>query len=425
MHAAPAALSGALSSGAAKVKPLLRSSAAPAKLTTLDGAGGATLPHLSVSVFPAAKLFPRGIVLGSLTLLAGEPGAGKSTLCLQLAHNFSATAPVLYFSSEESASQVKERGVRMGSFSKNFSLAESTSIEEIVATIEHHKPKVVFIDSLQRVVSSETESEAGSINQIRIITAALMDCAKRSGVAVVLIGHVTKGGQLAGPKTLEHLVDTVLSIESDKSSKYRIVRAYKNRFGEGGTVSVMQLGSSGFIEVKDAATIFIQDYAPKPGSVISVTSIEDQFFFIEVQALVAKTTFGYAKRTASGFPKARLELLLAIMKKHLHIDFDSYDVYVNIAGGFYVDEPAMDLAVALAVLSSLKDALVPGGTVVFGELGLSGELRTVKNTSLRLSEIVKNKFTRVFAPPLQQKVQTKIEFSALSSLQEVVKYLRW
>ena len=404
------------------------------KITGLKGSSAAVktlgdLANVSVKRIPVPglfgeRIFVKGIVAGSLTLVTGDPGTGKSTICLQLASALSAEK-VLYVSAEEALTQVKERAGRLGTFGKEFLLADTTVVEDIIATIVSHKPSVVFIDSLQTITSREVGSEAGSINQVRSIAGMLTQAARDLGVAIIIIGHVTKEGDLAGPKTLEHIVDAVYYLESDRSSKYRLFRTTKNRYGDSGGVMVLHLTDKGFAEVKDAATIFIHDYQPKAGSALTITQTNEQLFFIEIQALVGKSSFGYAKRTASGFPKQRLELLLAIMKKHLHVDFDLYDVYVNVAGGFRVSEPAMDTAVALAVVSSLKDLIIPKGTIVFGELGLAGELRQVKDTAGRLREIVDNKFSTVIMPALASKVQSKLTLHACGTLADVIRVLGW
>ncbi|MEK7584521.1 MAG: DNA repair protein RadA [Patescibacteria group bacterium] len=411
-------------------KPFLKKkqnvvSGAPAQVTRLQDTSSAAIERLSATQFPAAKVFAGGLARGSLTLMTGEPGAGKSTLCLQLAHNFSGHLKVLYVTSEESVAQVRERAARMGSFGESFLLAESFDLGTILATIRTERPDVVVIDSLQTVTASEVESDAGSIQQIRTVSAQLREAAKRENTAIILIGHVTKDGALAGPKSLEHLVDAVYYLETDTKRPYRLLRSYKNRFGESGKVLVLQLTGKGMIEVANAATIFIQNYEPKPGSVITVTLLDDQIFFLEVQALVSKSAFGYAKRTSSGFSRSRLEMLLAIVKKHLHVDTDAYDVYVNIAGGFHVNEPAMDLAVVVALLSSIKEAALPGNTVVFGEVGLSGELRIVKDTAMRLTESAKNKFSIVYLPPLEKKVSSTLQLKCNSTLSELVAALAW
>lgn len=399
--------------------------ATPATVTTLDALQTQSLKRIRITGFPAARLFPDGLVAGSVTLLAGEPGAGKSTLCLSLALHASETVPVLYLTAEESAVQLKERAERLGLFGKNFSIAETNSLEEIAATIALRKPQIIFVDSLQMVVSATLPGEAGSVNMVRTIAAQLQQLSRSSGCAIIVVGHVTKDGALAGPKSLEHIVDAVYSLEADRRSAYRLLRVYKNRYGSSGTVVVMQLGNKGFTEVAHPATIFIQQYERKIGSALTITAIDDQFFFVEVQALVTKSGFGYAKRTVSGFSKSRLELLLAIMKKHLHVDTDAYDVYVNIAGGFRASEPSMDLAVAAALVSSIKEQPLPEKSVVFGEIGLSGELRVVKETAARLKEIEKNGFTAVFTPPLGGKIAGRMKVHAFERLADLVAYLKW
>ncbi|MBI4091028.1 MAG: DNA repair protein RadA [Candidatus Komeilibacteria bacterium] len=399
--------------------------AAPASVTTLDALRTQSLKRIRITGFPAERLFPEGLVAGSLTLLAGEPGAGKSTLCLSLALHASETVSALYFTAEESAVQIKERAERLGSFGKNFSIAETNLLEEIAATIAARKPQIAFVDSLQMVASSAISGEAGSVGMVRALAALLQQVAHSSGCAIIVVGHVTKDGALAGPKSLEHIVDAVYSLEADRRSAYRLLRVYKNRYGASGTVVVMQLGTQGFTEVAHPATIFIKQYEPKVGSALTITAIDDQFFFVEVQALVTKSGFGYAKRTASGFSKSRLELLLAIMKKHLHVDTDAYDVYVNIAGGFRASEPAMDLAVVAALASSIKEQALPDKSVVFGEVGLSGELRVVKETAARLKEIEKNGFSTVFIPPLGGKIAGRMKVHTFERLADLIAFLKW
>ncbi len=425
-HAKPLAAAKAARGGiAAGGKSRTAFSAAPAKVVKFSDLEQGSVQRISAKGFPFDEIFPNGIALGSLTLLTGEPGSGKSTLALQLMRTVSSEHQALYVSAEESAVQVKERANRVGAFGQHFSITESTDLEEIIATLHVQRPKVVCIDSLQAIVSAEVTGDAGSLNQIRAVTAQLLELARREQIAVLLIGHVTKDGTLAGPKSLEHLVDAVYYLEADHHSAYRLLRVYKNRYGASGAVLVMQMGGGGMTAVANPATIFIHNFSPKPGSTLTVTEIDDQFFFLEVQALVAKSGFGYAKRTASGFSKSRLELLLAIIKKQLHLDTDLYDIYINIAGGFSVHEPALDLAVLMSILSSMKEQSLPPKTVVFGELGLSGELRVVKDTGARLKTIAEHGFSTVYFPPLEQKVQSKLSLHSFASITELVKKLGW
>lgn len=381
--------------------------------------------RIAVGSFPGVKVFPQGLAQGALILLSGEPGAGKSTLALQLANNFSQGAKVLYFSAEESAVQLKERGRRLGTFGPNFFISESPSVESIIATIAAEKPKVVFIDSIQLIATDDETAESGTVGAVKLVAGKLSAAAREHQVAIIIIGHVTKDGSIAGPKSLEHVVDAVYLLAGDPATKYRLLRSLKNRFGPSGSVVVMQLASSGFHEVTDAARIFIEHFKAKVGSALTIAVIGDQMFFLEVQSLVVKSNFGYAKRTTSGFPQKRLEVILAIMKKNLDLNLDAYDVYINIAGGFQVSEPAMDLAVALSLLSSLYNKPLPESMVVFGELGLSAELRLVKDTSLRLKEIESNKFTTVILPPLGKKISSRSRLSPAVNLREVLQTLKW
>ena len=394
------------------------------EVMTFDDLSSSDLPRILATTELGKTLYPQGIPQGSLTLLAGEPGAGKSTLALQLALDFSVNGKVLYFSAEESGAQVKEKISRLGSPTANFLFSAERQLETIAATVGHHQVGVVVVDSIQTVHSQEADTESGSMQQLKICTVKLMEIAKEHNVAIIIIGHVTKEGVAAGPKTLEHLVDIVVYVEGDPDSRFRMLRSSKNRYGASGKVSVLQMTNKGLGVVKQAATAFVANFQPKVGSVLTAIVDSGQVFFLEVQSLVTSSNFGYAKRTTSGFPVKRLEVLLAVMKKRLDLDFDRYDVYVNLVGGFKVNDPAMDLAVCLSLISSAKNKILSGSTIAFGEIGLAGELRAVKESTHRIEAAAKHQFKQILLPPLKATNDT-IKLQPCESLGKVMEILGW
>ena len=399
--------------------------AKPAPVFTVKDLATSSIARLPVTGFPAAEIFPQGLAAGSLILLSGEPGAGKSTLALQLAQNACSAHKVIYFSAEEAIVQVKERAGRLGQFSDNFLLSGAQDVETLAATVRQERPQMIIVDSVQTIGSDEVEGDVGAVNLIKTVAGKLAALAQETKIAVIVIGHVTKDGLIAGPKSLEHVVDTVYLLAGDKTTKYRLLRSLKDRYGPSGRVQVMHMTSRGFRPVVDAAKIFIEDFKPKVGSALTIAQIEDRLFFLEVQALVSASSFGYAKRTATGFPPKRLAMILAIIKKHLRLDLDAYDVYINIAGGFQVTEPALDLAVALSLVSSMQDKILPEGSVVFGELGLAGELRPVSDTSGRLRQIEQNKFSDVYLPPVGQKISSRLRLTSADDLPQLLTKVKW
>jgi len=343
------------------------------------------------------KVLGGGLTSGSLILLGGDPGVGKSTLALALAANF--PEKVMYVSAEESADQVNDRYNRLATKQNNdLIFVNEDNVETIRATIEEHQPKVAIIDSLQTIFSSEIKNQAGSPNQLKAVTAKLAEIAKTENITLLLIGHVTKEGELAGPKTLEHLVDAVLYLEGDKYKQYRLLRSVKNRFGATDEVAILEMAKNGLNEVLNPSKIFLAEAKDQPGSVICPVAEGSQVFLVEVQALVAKTSFGYPKRSASGFDQKRLELLTTILTKRVGINLSNFDVYINIAGGLALKEPALDLAVSSSIISAYQDKAFSGGTVIFGEVGLGGETRAVVKTKERIKEAVKLGFKKVIMP---------------------------
>ena len=341
-----------------------------------------------------------GIVPGSLVLLGGEPGIGKSTLLLQTAaHIARATGPVLYSSGEESEHQVKSRGERLGVGDAPLYLLAETCLERVLEEMARLKPALVIVDSIQTVFSLKMQSAPGSIGQVREAATQLLFAAKAQNVPTFLVGHVTKEGSLAGPKALEHIVDTVLYFEGERQHAHRIVRAAKNRFGAVSELGVFEMTSAGLKPVPNPSAMFLAERpANSPGSAVLCCIEGTRPILVEVQALVSTSAYGYAKRTAVGLDPTRLSLLLAVMEKRAGLALGGDDVYVNIAGGMSVDEPAVDLAVVAAVASSLRNRPIAPGTAVFGEVGLAGEIRATAQAARRVREAEQMGFSRCVMP---------------------------
>src|SRR5687767_13835072 len=356
--------------------------------------------RLSTGISELDRVLGGGVVPGSLILLGGEPGIGKSTLLLQAASHFAReVGPVLYASAEESEHQVKSRGDRLGVGDSPLYLLSETCIERILEEIARLKPALVVIDSVQTVWSNKFQSAPGSIGQVREAATQFLFAAKGQNIPTVLVGHVTKDGSLAGPKVLEHVVDTVLSFEGERHHSHRVVRAVKNRFGAVSELGVFEMTGTGLRPVPNASKLFLSERATgTPGSVVLCCVEGSRPILVEVQALVSTSTYGNARRMAIGIDQNRLSLLLAVLEKRAGLTLAGDDVYVNIAGGMTIDEPAADLSVAAAVASSLRNRGLPPSTAVFGEIGLSGEIRGIPQAPLRVREAVQMGFTRVVMP---------------------------
>ena len=338
-----------------------------------------------------------GVVPGSLILLGGEPGIGKSTLTLQLAANFAAkVGKTLLASGEESAEQVALRAVRLKNSHEKLQIFTENILENLLATAKAEKPKLLIVDSVQVFASLESASMPGSIPQIRLVTERFLRFAKSTRTPVILIGHVTKDGDLAGPRLLAHLVDVVLTLEGDANYDFRILRTSKNRFGATSEVGVFEMQENGLIEVKNPSAAFLEGRAENPvGSCVAVTIEGTRPLLVEVQALTSPSVFGYPKRTASGFDLNRLQLIVAVLQKHAGLKLDSSDVFVNVVGGFRLREPAADLAVALAIASSKTKIPLDSGLAAFGEIGLTGEIRKVSQSEKRAKEAEKMGFAKI------------------------------
>lgn len=340
-----------------------------------------------------------GLVAGSLTLLGGEPGIGKSTLLLQNILSIR-NRRILYVSGEESASQLKLRADRLGKVSDNTFILTETQLDRIFTQIENVKPQLVVVDSIQTIASSDIESASGSVSQVRECAAALLRYAKESGVPVILVGHINKDGAIAGPKVLEHIVDTVIQFEGDRQYLYRILRAIKNRFGSTNEIGIYEMVAKGLREVKNPSEMLLSDNREEEmsGIAIGVTIDGTRPFLVEVQALVSSAAYGTPQRSVTGFDQRRLNMLLAVLEKRARFKLGQKDVFLNIAGGLKVTDPALDLAVVAAVMSSNFDVAVPRHAAFAGEVGLSGEIRTVTRIDQRVAEAAKLGFETIFIP---------------------------
>jgi DNA repair protein RadA/Sms len=339
-----------------------------------------------------------GIVAGSVNLLAGQPGIGKSTLLLQLAYAISARAPVLYVSGEESEHQVGLRAKRLGTLRSELQLAASNSADDIAATIASGEYKLVVVDSIQTISCSAVSSVAGSVSQITSSTRLLTLAAKQSNTALLLVGHVTKEGSIAGPKVLEHVVDTVLQLEGDRYGGFKVLRAIKNRFGSTNEAGIFEMAEEGLQPVANPSAALLAERQASDGSVVLAALEGTRPVLVEVQALVNRTSYGYPKRTASGFDLNRLNLLVAMLERRTKLKLGEQDIYINIVGGIQIREPAADLAVCLAIGSAAKGLQLKKNAVVFGEVGLSGEIRHVPYVEKRLAEAKKLGFDGAIGP---------------------------
>jgi DNA repair protein RadA/Sms len=325
-----------------------------------------------------------GLVPGSFILLGGEPGIGKSTLSIQIA---SMIPNCLYISGEESVEQIKLRAERLSLKTDTVHLLNETHVETIIATIEAVKTPLVIIDSIQTMYSSEVEGEQGNISQLRACTVKLLEIAKSTNTAIVLIGHVTKEGTVAGPRTLEHLVDTVLYLEGDRYHNIRILRTVKNRFGSTDEVGMFEMNEKGLLDVENPSSMLLAERGESmPGSVVTCLTEGTRSLLVEVQALITKTSFGYPVRKASGFDMNRLHVLIAVLQRRAGLNLAQYDVHINVVGGVEASEPAADLAICLAIASAYKDKALGNDLAVFGEVGLGGEIRSVRFLEKRIKE---------------------------------------
>lgn len=344
-----------------------------------------------------------GLVPASVTLIAGQPGIGKSTLLMQLTYQIARDVPVLYVSGEESAGQVKVRATRLGASHENLYLTSSTSADDIAATIASGKYKLVVVDSIQTLAMQALSSAAGSVGQITNSSNLLTQAAKQSGTALILVGHVTKEGSIAGPKVLEHMVDVVLNLEGDRYGGFKILRAVKNRYGSTNEAAIFEMNDDGLQTVSNPSAALLEERLSSDGSVVLATLEGNRPLLVEIQALVAKTHFGYPKRTASGFDLNRLNVLVAVLERRTKLNLSDSDIYINVVGGIKLQDPAADLAVCMAIASAAKEMALDSDAVVFGEVGLSGEVRSVVQLEKRIAEAKKLGFTYAIGPKTTKK----------------------
>ncbi|MBO5477711.1 MAG: DNA repair protein RadA [Clostridia bacterium] len=370
------------------------------------------------------RVFGGGIVEGSLNLIGGEPGIGKSTLIMQVCSKLSEIGPVLYISGEESETQVKLRADRLNVTSENILFFNETNIENIENKIEEISPKFCIVDSIQTMYDDQISSTPGSISQVKEVTARLMYLAKRKNITTIVIGHVTKDGVIAGPRILEHMVDTVIYIEGERFLSHRIVRGVKNRFGSTNEIGLFDMKDVGMVEVTNMADIFLTKSDKNlPGTAIVATVEGTSTILMEVQALTTHSYYNMPRRVANGIDLNRLNMLIAVLEKRCKLNLSSQDIYVNVIGGMKVDEPAVDLAVAMAIVSSYKNIVIDPKTVFLGEIGLTGEIRNITNFEKRIKEISKLGYDKIYTNKKQiDDLKDKVEATLIgvSTIDETI-----
>lgn len=381
---------------------LVRSKERPQPLSTVGGTG---MARTEVPIGELDRVLGGGLVPGSLVLIGGDPGIGKSTLVLQAAAALAAQdSPVLYVSAEESAYQLRLRADRLGVADANVHVLSGTDLDEILVTANEMQPSLLIVDSIQTVSVDEITSAAGSVSQVRECTSRLMQWGKTRHVPVFIIGHVTKEGAIAGPRVLEHMVDAVLYLEGERHGHYRVLRAVKNRFGSTDEVGVFEMVEAGLREVRNPSEAFLEERnGEAPGSSVAVTVEGTRPILVEIQALTTPSAYGLPRRNANGLDNGRMQLLVAVLQKRVGLGLAGQDVYANVIGGMRVAEPAADLAVALAIASSFRDRSLDPQCVAIGEVGLAGELRSVSQLERRLAEAQRLGFTRAVIPAASAK----------------------
>ena len=413
---------------AAPVKPGAAKAMHEAQAVSLNSISTGEDERVDTGIEELDRVLGGGIVQGSLVLVGGDPGIGKSTLLLQVCQRLSDMGKkVLYISGEESLRQIKLRANRMGDFKDTLSLLCETNLDIIRRVIEQHKPEMAVVDSIQTMYSEEVASAPGSVSQVRESTNILMQLAKGLNISIFIVGHVTKEGTVAGPRVLEHMVDTVLYFEGDRHASYRLLRGVKNRFGSTNEIGVFEMQKSGLVEVENPSEFMLSG---KPehasGSVVACAMEGTRPMLMEIQALVCRSNFGMPRRTAAGLDYNRVNLLMAVLEKRLGFPLSNYDAYVNIAGGIRLSEPAADLGIVMAVASSYKNKPVSEDTIVFGEVGLSGEIRAVTMPEQRVAEAKKLGFKTCVIPEVSMKAVgtvSGIEVLGVKSVNQAINYM--
>lgn len=397
---------------------------APQKLREIDPRGEV---RTSTGMPELDRVLGGGIVKGGLMLIGGDPGIGKSTLLLQICEHIGQTRKILYVSGEESAAQIKLRADRLGVESENLSILCETDLGTVLAAMQAEQPDLMIVDSIQTMNLAEVSSSPGSVTQVRECTAAIMRAAKAVDLPVFVVGHVNKDGAIAGPKVMEHIVDCVMYFEGDRNSSYRLLRCAKNRYGSTNEIGVFEMRDRGLAQVENPSQMLLSG-RPKgvSGSCVSCTVEGTRPLLAEVQGLVCPSGFGNPRRTSTGFDYNRMTLLLAVLEKRAGYFFQNLDAYVNVVGGLRLEEPAADLAVALSLVSGLKDKPIPEGVVAFGEVGLTGEIRAVSQAEARVAEAARLGFTRVLMPKQNAEsiaLRDDVEIVAVQSVREAYELL--
>ncbi len=402
----------------------------PAKISNLASVKDLKQKRIITGISELDRVLGGGLVPGSLVLLAGEPGIGKSTMLAQMTNAVSVTlsnnhqkTKVLYVSGEESAPQVRDRFKRLGCDLSQIFFVGDTNVEKIKASALKEKPGLLIIDSIQTMRNPDVQSEAGSINQIRASTASFLELAKQHNISIIITGHITKDGHVAGPKSLEHIVDTVIYLEHDQSLHFRLLRSTKNRFGSINEIGIFEMTSRGFVEVKNPSAVFMdsskQDIA---GTAVSCVVEGTRPFLVEVQALVSKTVFGYPQRKATGIDTNRLQVLSAVMQKRAGLNLSNQDIILNIVGGLKIKEPALDLAICASIISSLTNIAINKQALFLGEVGLGGEVRNVGKLKERLSESHRLGFEELYVPDLNIS-SAKLKIKKIANLSDLSRLL--
>ncbi len=396
---------------------------------TLDDINASDEQRFVTNISELDRVLGGGIVKGSVVLLSGDPGIGKSTILLQICNALQNKLNILYVSGEESANQIKMRANRLGVKGNSIAIMTETDTQSVCEYIATSKPDLVMIDSIQTMHIAELSSSAGSIVQVRESTNMLLKTGKSLDIPIFIVGHVNKGGDIAGPKVMEHIVDTVLYFEGERNQSYRILRAIKNRFGSTNEIGVFEMTDVGLSEVENPSAMMLSGRISNvSGGCITCVIEGTRPILAEVQGLVTTTGFGNPRRTATGFDYNRLNLLLAVLEKRLGLYYSNLDTYINIVGGMHLDEPAADLAVAMSLVSGLRDIPIPDKTIAFGEIGLSGELRSVPRVNARINEAARMGFTECILPKSCMKqvsnVPEGIKLIGVRTLSEAISYIR-
>ena len=382
--------------------------------------------RISTNIEELDRVLGSGIIKGSLVLVGGDPGIGKSTLLLQMCRELSnARRKVLYVSGEESVAQIKMRADRLGDFTGEMMLLSETNLDVILENIDEIKPEILVIDSIQTMFKDEVASSPGSVGQVREATNVLMHIAKEKGIATFIVGHVTKEGTVAGPRVLEHMVDTVLYFEGENQASYRILRAVKNRFGSTNEIGVFEMQQVGLVEIHNPSQYMLQGMPlDEPGSVVTATVEGSRTILVELQALVCRTSFNFPKRTSVGVDFNRVNLLLAVLEKRLGMKLAECDAYVNIVGGMRIAETSVDLALVMAVISGYRNVPIGSKTIIFGEVGLTGEVRAVSQVAQRVAEAIKIGFDTIIMPqanlPLKDVDTSGVKVIGVRNVREAV-----